>query len=235
MKGNKMHQKNLRKTVGALGGAALALAAVATTTAPAHANPNWTLYNKGTSAPLTSSDTITATGTAVFGATIAGLAQTITCTFTSANPLTGSASGALSGAPGSTLTVTATPPASLPSSCKNQGNVNIPVTTAGTWSVSFTVPAAGTTPGQLWNGPLTGTLNVPANGVTADLSGIAAGCSAKGPTTAKAFTGGYNSSTGVVSTSTVQGFAVTATGCVVTSARLISANLTANPIVDLQW
>ncbi|GAA3645238.1 hypothetical protein GCM10022237_00850 [Nocardioides ginsengisoli] len=223
----------LRRTAGVLGGAALAFAAVATSTPAAHANPNWILYNEGTSAPLTSTDVLTATGSIVIGATIAGSPNNITCTFTTANPLKVTATGPFSGAPGSTLTVNATPPPSL--TCQNQAGVQVPVTTTGTWGVSFTVPAAGTSPGQLYDGVLTGTLNVPANGVSADLSNIATGCSATGPTAAKAFSGSYNAHSGVVTANANQGFGVTATGCVVTSTRLSSASLTANPIIDLQW
>ncbi|NHA00062.1 hypothetical protein G5V59_07360 [Nocardioides sp. W3-2-3] len=136
----------LRKTAGLLGGTALALAAVATSTPAAHANPNWTLYNEGTGAPLTSTDVLSATGTAVFGATIAGSPHNITCTFNASNPLTVTTTGPFSGAPGTTLTVNATPPASTV--CKNQAGVNVPVALTGTWGVSFVVPAAGTTPGQ---------------------------------------------------------------------------------------
>ena len=224
----------LRKTAGLLGGAALALAAVATSTPAAHANPNWTLYNEGTGAPLTSTDVLSATGTAVFGATIAGSPHNITCTFNASNPLTVTTTGPFSGAPGTTLTVNATPPASTV--CKNQAGVNVPVALTGTWGVSFVVPAAGSTPGQLYNGALTGTLNVPANAVTANLSNIVAGCSATGPTVAKNFAGGYNASSGVITGNANQGFAVTAAGgCVVTNTRLTSASLTASPIIDLQW
>ncbi|MEV5000763.1 hypothetical protein [Nocardioides sp. LML1-1-1.1] len=218
--------------MGILGGAALAATAVAATTAPAHANPNWTLYNEGTGAPLTSTDVLSGTGSAVFAATIAGAPRTITCTFGASNPLTLSASGPFSGAPGSTLTVNATPPSSL--NCTS-GTLNVPVTLTGTWGVSFTVPAAGSTPGQLYNGVLTGSLNVPANAVNANLSAFVAGCSAVGPTTAKAFTGSYNASNGAVTANANQAFTATATGCTVTSTRLVSASLTANPIIDLQW
>lgn len=223
----------LRKTAGLLGGAALALVAVATTTPAAHANPNWTLYNEGTGAPLTSTDVLSATGTAVFGATIAGSPHNITCTFDATNPLTVRATGPFSGAPGSTLTVSATPPAST--ICKNQAGIQVPVALTGTWGVSFTVPAAGSTPGQLYNGTLTGTLNVPANAVTANLNNIATGCSATGPSVNKNFAGSYNASSGLITATANQTFGVTATGCVVTSTRLTSASLTANPIIDLQW
>ena len=227
----------LRKTAGVLGGAALALAAVATSAPAAHANPNWTIYNEGTGAPLTSTDVLTATGSIVIGATIAGSPHNITCTFDAANPLKVSgASGTLSGPPGSTLTVNAAPPASL--TCKNQAGILVPVTNSGTWGVSFTAPPAppaGTPSGYLYNGTLTGSLNVPANGVSANLSNIVAGCSATGPTVAKSFAGSYNASSGVVTGNANQTFAVTSTGCVVTSTRLVSASLTANPILDLQW
>lgn len=234
MKGTTM-QKSLRNTMGLLGSAALALAAITTTTAPAHANPNWTLYNEGTGAPLTSSDTIGGTGTAVFAATIAGVPRTISCNLAG---LTLSTSGPFSGAPGSSLTVNATPPSSL--TCTS-GSLNVPVTITGTWGVTFTVPAAGTTPGQLYNGTLTGTLDVPLNSVNADLSAFVAGCSAVGPTTpttgkpTKNFGGSYNASNGAVSATANQSFTAAATGCTVTSTRLASANITANPIIDLQW
>jgi hypothetical protein len=236
MKSTKMTKTtktNLRKSVGILGTAALALAAVAAGAAPAHANPNWTLYNEGTAAPLTSADVVSATGTAVFGLTLAGSPQQITCTFDASNPLRISATGPVSGAPGSTLTVNATPPPSV--ACKNQGGVPVPVTTAGAWSVALTAPAAGSAPGQLYDGVLAAGLNIPANGVTIDLSSFAVGCSVTGPTAAKSFGGSYDAGPGVLTTSANQGFAATSTGCVVTSTRLSSARLTVNPVLDLQW
>lgn len=218
----------------AVGGAVLALAALVGTPAPAHANPSWTLFNEGTGAPLATGDVLAATGTIVVGATLAGSPHTITCTFDQSHALTLTSTGPFSGAPGTVLTVNATPPPTL--DCKNQAGVRIPVTKGGTWGVSFTVPAAGTSPGQLYNGPLTGTLNIPANGVTANLSSIVAGCTATGPTVNKSFGGSYNAGTGVATLNANQAFAVTsAGGCVVTNTRITSGSLMAHPVIDLQW
>ncbi|MEV5000760.1 hypothetical protein [Nocardioides sp. LML1-1-1.1] len=222
-----------RRLAGALGGAVLAVAGATAGVAPAHANPSWTLYNEGTGAPLAAGDVLAATGTIVMGATVAGSPHNVTCTFDATHSLTLTSTGPFSGAPGTVLTVSAAPPPTM--SCKNQAGVLIPMTKSGTWGVSITLPAAGSTPGQLYNGTLTGSLNVPANGVTANMSAIVAGCTATGPTLAKSFTGSYSASTGVVTQSGTQGFAVTSTGCVVTSTRITSATFTLDPVIDLQW
>lgn len=229
----------LRTCVGVVGGAALALTAVATSTPAAHANPNWTLYNETTSAPLTSADQITGSGTASFAATIGGVLRNITCTFSpTSNPVSVTASGALSQPPGSKFSLSAAPPSSL--TCYS-GTIPVPVTLSGTWSVEFTSPAAGTAPGQLYNGTLTGSLEVPLNSIVADLSGICAATTATGPTTAsagkttKSFLGSYNAANGAVTANANQTFTVSSSGCSVLNPRLTSASITLNPIIDLQW
>jgi len=215
----------------AVGAVALA-GVVALGASPAHANPAWTLYNEGTAAPLTSSDTVSGTGSIVIAATIAGVPRTITCAFTSANPLSLSTTGPFSGLPGGTLSVSLAVPSAV--TCTS-GALSVPVTITGPWSVDFTLPAAGTTAGQLYNGTLSGSVNVPANSVHADLGAFATGCTSVGPTVAKAFTGSYNASTGAVAATANQTFNQTPSGCVVTASRLASASITANPVIDLQW
>ncbi|WP_146133027.1 hypothetical protein [Knoellia remsis] len=116
------------------------------------------------------------------------------------------------------------------------GTLRVRVTKSGTWTLKLTLPPAGTTPGQLFNGTVSGSLTVPANGFTADLSQLCAGTTVTGPTTAKTFTGTYDMSTGVVTASPVpQAFPVTYTGCTVLNTRLTSASFQLNPIIDLQW
>lgn len=146
----------IRRLIGAVGGTAPARGALAGAPAPAQANPSWTPYNEGAGAPLATGDVLAATGTIVLGATLGGSPQTITCTFDASHSLTLAFTGPFSGAPGTVLTVNATPPPTL--SCKNQAGVLVPMTKSGTWGVSFTVPAAGTTPGELYDGTLTGSL-----------------------------------------------------------------------------
>ncbi|MFD1248925.1 hypothetical protein ACFQ3F_14085 [Nocardioides ginsengisoli] len=93
----------------------------------------------------------------------------------------------------------------------------------------------GTSPGQLYDGVLMGSDNVPVNGFTIEWSSVFVGCSATGPAVAKSFTGSYDAGTGMATGNANQPFTVTSTGCPVTSTRLSSASLTADPVIDLQW
>ena len=230
---------NLKKRVlGVFAAFVVVLTVLAASTSPAHANPEWTLWNEGTDAPLTSADVITASGTASFVARIAGAPKVITCDLTGANAIDFQTDGPFSGLPGETLTVTGTPPASI--TCYN-GTLPVPVTITGTWGVTFTLPAAGT-PGQNYNGALRGSLDVPKNSVTADLSRICAATTATGPTdttspsaTHKKFTGSYDAATGQVTADANQPFGVSYSGCTVTNALLQSATFQLNPIIDLRY
>ncbi|WP_146133028.1 hypothetical protein [Knoellia remsis] len=199
----------------------------------AGANPNWTLWNEGTNAPLTSSDVVNAAGLMRFQAGVGGTNATIDCRFTTAQPLRLSTSGPFSAPPGGTLTLVASLP--TPTVCTS-GTRNIPTTVSGPWSFTLSMPMAGSVPGQLYDDTLGRTLSVPANSVTWDLSSVCAGTTATGPTFPKSFSGSYSSATGSDVVSPVpQSFAMSYTGCTVTNARLIASNLLLDPVVDLQW
>lgn len=221
-----------------LTGAVLTLAALAASPAPAHADPNWTLYNEGTGAPLTGDDTVAATGSLNLSYTKGGVLRTSNCLFTSANPLLLASSGPISGAPGSTLGMDVVPPSSL--TCF-EGTIPHPATISSPWSVNFTLPAAGTTTGQLYGGPLTWTMEVPLNSLAIDFSSTCAGTSVSGPTTptasktTKSFLWGYDAGSGVLTATANQVFTVSSTGCSILNMRISKATLTLNPVLDLQW
>lgn len=165
----------------------LSVAVVASAPASSGLNPNWTLFNETTNAPLTSSDVIDASGSETFQGTIGGVLRAMKCSYSPTTfPLSVSASGTLSGPPGSVLTLTRNVPTTV--DCFS-GTLRVRVTKSGTWTLKLTLPPAGTTPGQLFNGTVSGSLTVPANGFTADLSQLCAGTTVTGPTTAKTFTG----------------------------------------------
>jgi hypothetical protein len=97
------------------------------------------------------------------------------------------------------------------------------------------MPAAGSSPGQLYDGALNATVTVPANALSIDFHAMVAGCGATGPTVGRVFTGTYDAHAGLATAKTNQIFTMTASGCAVTSWRVASASFSISPILDLQW
>lgn len=220
---------------GTLGGTALALTVLAGTPAPAHANPDWTLYNEGAGALLTSTETVTATGSLVIAYTM-GSARTLSCSFTTSNPLVLGVDGPVSAAPGTNVKLKVTPPNNL--TCSSWGS-SVPSTVTSPWTMTLTMPPAGGAPGQLHDAALTATLGLPSNAFTFDFANVLLGnpgCTVALPKSVKDLAGSYDAKAGVFN-SVHQGFLSSATGCqvAVTNTFLSKAELTLSPAIDVQW
>lgn len=168
---------------------------------PAHANPDWELFDATNVRKVAIGDTITAWGTLAFTADFGGSSNLVECRTVLSRTLGGG--DQLSAAPGSPLTVLLTPDTTVSTStpgpkrgvCQDvtaapyPSGVDLDVTSTGAAvAVDFTMPAAS--PG-IWLSSLATALKLPNNLLT--FADPVLGCSWYGPTSLSgaSFSGTY--------------------------------------------
>lgn len=249
---------------GAVGGSTmLACAMLAVAQLPAHANPNWELFDVTNFDKVVYTDTVTASGTLQFFGLVNGSGFNITCNFPSGSFSHLFASpDPLSGLPNSTMSIDLIPDAVLSTSapggptygvCKDGGTVPVDVTTTGAaWTLTVNLPNTpallspsdhttiwiGGTSYELFTGSVDGSLDIPDSAIT--FYDPWTGCSGTGPlvpptppSTAPPFTGTYDSSTGHVSADANQQFDLA--GCFFEQTRLASGELDLDPVLSFVY
>lgn len=196
-------------------GATVGLAAIGIVVASPSASATGTWKPAIGSTVVSPGDQFTGSGTLTINGTYNGAATAVTCTISSGALTWTVPTPVPSAAPLGTLTLSLSVPTNLTAggyaSCQDSVTHSaVNVTTSGAaWSISVPVPDDPTTHPSIANpftGTLTGTVSIPANALTAQLTGLpgtdpSGKCTVTGPSSAFNGTGNYNASTGVLGVS----------------------------------